>query len=93
MKFYEYRNTRAELISFVRQVGFHLDTLLPKDDLASNRSISLWSDFPALQSSSQVLFELNPLGCLIKSLTHTLSPFFSPALIVAVCHKPKLTTA
>lgn len=88
MIFYEYRYTSSELKDFVTTAGFKIIDFLPKDDLAQNRSIALWSDFPGLRNSNNVLFSLNSTGVWVKRLLHAISPFSYPALIVAVCKKP-----
>lgn len=87
--FYEYRYTREELHDFCRQAGFTVDAMLPKDDLARERSIMLWSDFVSLRHPDNQLFHLNYLGQIVKSVLSIISPFSFPALIVAICHKPK----
>lgn len=89
MKFYEYRYTVDELKSFVTEAGFELVELLPKDDLAKDRSIMLWSDFPSLRHNNNNIFELNDKGIRVKRILDALTPFTYSALIVAVCRKPK----
>jgi len=88
-KFYEYRYTRNELETFVQNAGFKLSKTLPKDDLAPDRSISLWSDFPSLRHPDGTLFKLNQKGSRLKSLLNSFSLFSSPALIVTLAYKPK----
>lgn len=89
MKFYEYRYTTDELKGFVTEAGFEIVELLPKDDLAANRSIMLWSDFPSLRHSNGNIFELNENGVKFKKFLDAITPFTYSALIVAVCRKPK----
>jgi ubiquinone/menaquinone biosynthesis C-methylase UbiE len=89
MRFYEYRYTIQELRSFVKKAGFSLIRMYPKDDLAKDRSISLWLDYPRLQSHSGRLFELNAWGRRIKNLLEAISPLTYCALIVAVAIKGK----
>jgi len=86
-KFYEYRYTTDELKDFVKEAGFELVEMLPKDDLDKNRSIMLWSDFPRLRHPNQKLFALNSTGTLIKAVLDFITPFTYSALIVAVCRK------
>jgi len=88
MRFYEYRYTQSELKKFVKQAGFKLIELLPKDDLASDKSISLWLDYPRLRHKNKKIFQLSQQGKIIKAILHLISPFSYPALIVAVCTKP-----
>ena len=85
--FYEYRYTKSELETFVKQAGFKVITTLPKDDNASNRSIMLWSDYPWMRHTDGTLFKLNSTGILIKKILDSVSPFTYSALIVAVCKK------
>lgn len=66
--FYEYHYTKRELTNFVKNAGFKILGVYPKDDTADNRSISLWLDFPALRDKSGKTFLLNPAGLLIKKL-------------------------
>ena len=87
MRFYEYRYTEHELRSFVKKAGLSLIGIFPKDDLAMDRSISLWLDYPRLQSHSGRLFELNAWGRRIKSALEAISPMTYSALIVAVAIK------
>ena len=88
MKFYEYRYTQAELTSFVTEAGFELLELLPKDDLAPDRSIMLWSDYLWMRHSDGQLFHLNPTGQTIKRILDFITPFTYSALIIAICRKP-----
>lgn len=87
MQFYEYRYTVSELKNFVTEAGFELIEMLPKDDMSHDRSIMLWSDFPALRHNNGELFRLNKKGEFVKKFLDTLSPFTYSALIVAVCSK------
>lgn len=87
-KFYEYRYTVHELKSFVNQTGFDLIEVLPKDDLAPDKSIMLWSDYPKLRNSDGSIFHLNPFGRTVKTILDILGGFTYSALIVAVCKKP-----
>lgn len=85
--FYEYRYTVDELKSFCEQAGFELIEMLPKDDMAEDRSIMLWSDFPRLRHTDGNIFHLNSTGVMVKKILDTISSFSYPALIVAVCKK------
>lgn len=87
MRFYEYRYEQQELRSFMEKAGFTKVKIFPKDDLSHKRSISLWLDYPVLQKSSAIQFELNPLGSLVKRVLEAISPFSYCALVVAVGRK------
>lgn len=87
MRFYEYRYEAGELESFAINVGFKDVKILPKDDLAGNRSIALWLDFPRLQRRQGKIFELNAVGKFLKKILESISPFTYCALIVAVARK------
>ena len=89
MKFYEYRYTKAELENFVKQAGFSIQTTVAKDDLAKDRSIMLWSDFPRLRHPDNTLFKLNKTGEFFKQILESISPFTYSALILSVAKKPK----
>lgn len=86
-QFYEFHYTETELRKFVKDVGFKLKSLLPKDDSHPGRSIGLWLDFPSLRHESGVLFLLNNKGKQIKKLLRLLSPKLYSALIVAIVEK------
>jgi hypothetical protein len=88
MKFYEYRYTKSELLGFVKEAGFKVIELLPKDDLAPDKSIALWLDYPRFRNKNNKIFELNSQGKLFKSILNAITPFTYSALIVAVCRKP-----
>lgn len=85
--FYEYRYEKKELLKFINQAGFKHIKVLPKDDLAHDRSIALWLDFPVFQNKNGQLFKLNSLGVITKKVLEAISPFTYRALIVAVARK------
>jgi SAM-dependent methyltransferase len=85
--FYEYHYTERELIAFVKETGFTMVELLPKDDADPQKSIGLWLDYPQLRLGED-LFVLSPFGRLIKKVLKIFSPFIYSALIVAVVRKP-----
>lgn len=87
MRFYEYRFTLRELKAFMDEVGFSDISIEPKDDLDTGKSIALWTDYPKLQNSSGIMFELNNLGRLMKKILDAISPFSYCALIVAIVKK------
>ena len=84
--FYEYRYTAGELENFVKQAGFKILEVLPKDDFSPDRSIGLWLDYPVLRTKNAPNFHLNIIGKIIKLL---LSPFPSlcSACVVVIARK------
>ncbi|OGV90729.1 hypothetical protein A3A66_00540 [Microgenomates group bacterium RIFCSPLOWO2_01_FULL_46_13] len=89
MTFYEYRYTASELAGFIRAAGLELMELLPKDDLAKEKSIGLWLDFPRLRASGVADFSLKPIGQLIKRWYDRLGwQSVYSACVVGVARKP-----
>lgn len=86
LRFYEYRYTEKELISYLQKAGFTILGSYPKDDLSPDRSIGLWLDFLKLRKINAPDFYLNNLGVLIKK-TLGYCPKFWSACIVVVAKK------
>lgn len=89
MKFYEYRYTKTELQRFMKQAGFRVETILPKDDVNPSKSIGLWLDYPNLRHPNGELFKLNQSGQKIKTMLKSITSSLYSALIVAIAYKPK----
>lgn len=85
--FHEYRFTKNELENFVKEAGFKILETGLKDDLSTDRSIGLWSDYPLLRQKNSSNFQLNILGRIIKKF---LSPFpwLWSACVVVIAKKP-----
>lgn len=80
--FYEYHYTEGELVDHVKQAGFKILGSFPKDDLAPDRSIGLWLDFPQLRQKGEREFILNSLGRLIKKILLPVPEFWSACTVV-----------
>lgn len=80
--FYEYHYSPAELSSHVSSAGFKILDTKPKDDLAPNRSISLWLDLPKLRKEGASEFELNETGTLLKKLLAPFPWFWSYCVVI-----------
>lgn len=80
--FYEYQYTPEELKNYVARAGFKILEVLPKDDLADNRSIGLWLDFPVLRDKKAPNFHLNLLGRLVKKVLLPFPSLWSCCVVV-----------
>lgn len=80
--FYEYRYTSKELENFVKQAGFKILEVLPKDDISPDRSIGLWLDYPFLRDKKSPNFKLNIFGKLIKALLRPFPSLWSACVVV-----------
>ena len=85
--FAEYRFTARELASFVREAGFTILALEPKDYDQPEKSIGLFMDVPILRNCNGAAFELNTLGRVTKSILVALSPWISSACVVCIAQK------
>ena len=86
-RFAEYRFTVRELASFVREAGFAILALQPKDYDQPEKSIGLFMDAPILRNSSGATFELNTLGRFTKRMLAGLSPWIFSACVVCIAQK------
>ncbi len=75
--FYEYHYTKKELKNFIEKAGFKILQIFPKDDLANNRSIGLWLDFPRFREKNKPNFQLNKTGQIVKKLLSFYPDFWS----------------
>jgi SAM-dependent methyltransferase len=85
--FAEYRFTRDELESFIKQSGFSILEVRPKDYDMAWKSIGICLDIPFLHKRGGGSFELNQGGVMIKKLFNSISPWFSSACVVCVARK------
>lgn len=86
-KFYEYHYLPSELASYVKNVGFEIIGMYPKDDLDPCRSIGLWLDFPKLREIGKPDFTLTSLGQLVKRIFLPF-PWIWSCCVVVVGQKP-----
>lgn len=80
--FYEYHYSPNELSNYIKNAGFKVLEILPKDDMSNHRSIGLWLDIPSLRNKNGQEFELNDLGKLIKMLISPFPWFWSYCVVV-----------
>jgi len=83
MEFYEYHYTRRELETFIKKAGFEILEWFAKDDLAPQKSLGLWLDFPRLRREIKVAdFMLTKPGQRLKKIYNLLGL----ALFYSACH-------
>lgn len=87
LTFAEYRFTTNELVHYIRQAGFTVLEIRPKDYEMPWKSIGLCSDIPFLHKREGAAFELNRVGGIVKRFFNTLSPWVSSACVVCVATK------
>ncbi len=85
--FSEYRFTANELVHYIRQAGFRVLEIKPKDYEMPWKSIGLCSDIPFLHKRGGATFELNRVGGITKRFFNRLSPWVSSACVVCVATK------
>lgn len=83
--FAEYRYTRGEVLSMVRDSGFE-PVLTDRDDFDPPwMSLGIWSDFPPLQGKS--LYEMNALGRMAARGLNFISPRIAAGGVLCIGRK------
>ncbi len=84
--FTEYRYTRGELESFLKQAGFEIIKTIPHDFYDSkDHAIGLWMDFLFLRDLKRSPnFRLNPVGKLVSRILDGISPWIACNSIICV---------
>jgi SAM-dependent methyltransferase len=88
--FIEYRYSRSELESFLRQSGFEVIKTAPDDFYGSkDHAVGLVVDFPFLGAQNAVNFRLNHLGNLTSRLLLRISPWIACAQVLCIAKSQK----
>ncbi len=89
--FLEYRYTRGELESFLKQAGFEIIKTIPHDFYGSKEhAIGLWIDFPFFKDlKSGENFRLNPVGKLVSRILDGISPWIACSSVICVARSMK----
>jgi 2-polyprenyl-3-methyl-5-hydroxy-6-metoxy-1,4-benzoquinol methylase len=83
--FEEYRYTRKEFQSLLRQAGFVVEAVVP-DDFRLPMNIGLYVDYPFLRHRTRK-WELNGPGMLVERILRSLSPWSTTSGTMWVCRK------
>ena len=83
--FLEYRYSKSELESFLRQSGFEMIKTVPTDFYGcKNHAAGLVVDFPFLKARNGANFRLNPVGKLISRTLDWISPWIACSSVLCV---------
>lgn len=83
--FSEYRYSKSEVQSFLKQSGFEVIKTVPHDLFgARGHGAGLTVDFPFLAARNGVNFRLNPLGTLISQMFLKISPWVACSSVLCV---------
>jgi SAM-dependent methyltransferase len=83
--FFEYRYSKSELESFLRQAGFEIVETVPNDFYGSqSHAVGLVVDFPFLGAGNGANYKLNPVGKAISRICDRLSPWIACSAICCV---------
>ncbi len=83
--FMEYRFSKSELESYLKDAGFAVVETVPHDHYDSkDHGIGLVVDFPLLGARNGVNFRLNRLGKLISQMLDRISPWIACASVLCV---------
>ena len=81
--FEEYRYTRKEMTTLLRDAGFEIIEMVP-DEYNLPKSMGLYVDLPFLRHRSK-RWEMNTLGKLLDRLFRSISPWFACSSTMWVC--------
>lgn len=85
--FAEYRYSEFEACEMLEKVGFHIVETDSDDFISKSRSLSLWSEFPFLQSNREP-YSLNKVGKIIAYVLNSISKKILAAGLLVVARKP-----